>query len=198
MLPTPSPPQAQSGGGMAATQGAVPPPANPPDAEAAGPAQPPRQGGPTVAPGTTRMQVLAYGSERMLCRPCVDCGRRTGSFYDFCLAFHRMPTAVWARGQHTPFCHHCDAIHGQCHFCRKDAAAREAFWAVQQEYHSGSNEEDGGPGTTVRPTFGPEPPPGLIEGLHEQERKAAAARQDGPAEGYPTEDRSETTGARRA
>ena len=47
------------------------------------------------------VEVLAVGDEKMLCRPCVDCGLRTGRFCDFCLVADRMPSEVWAEGQLT-------------------------------------------------------------------------------------------------
>ena len=64
------------------------------------------------------MQVLAVGDMEMLCRPCVDCGLKTGSYCDFCRAADRVPNEQWASGQMTPLCTRCDGIHGKCHFCR--------------------------------------------------------------------------------
>ena len=52
-------------------------------------------------------------------RPCVDCGRYTGSFCEFeCLAARRIPSERWRPGQLTPHCTFCDRRHGCCHFCR--------------------------------------------------------------------------------
>jgi hypothetical protein len=63
------------------------------------------------------MQVLATGDEEMLCRPCVDCGLKTGRFCDHCLASTRVPSEEWASGQMTPLCSRCDWDHGACHYC---------------------------------------------------------------------------------
>ena len=64
------------------------------------------------------MEVLAWGDEDMLCRPCVDCGLYTGRFCDWCYAVERLPDEEWAEGQHTPLCSRCDNKHYACHFCR--------------------------------------------------------------------------------
>ena len=64
--------------------------------------------------------VLAVGDREMLCRPCVDCGLRTGCFCDWCLAADRLPDEKWAAGQLTPLCTHCDREYGACHFCREE------------------------------------------------------------------------------
>ena len=64
------------------------------------------------------MEVLAWGDEDMLCRPCVDCGLYTGRFCDWCYAVERLPDEKWAEGQHTPLCSRCDNEHDACHFCR--------------------------------------------------------------------------------
>ena len=64
------------------------------------------------------MEVLATGDAEVLCRPCVDCGVRTGSYCDWCEAVDRMPSEQWAHGQMTPLCTRCDSIHDECHFCR--------------------------------------------------------------------------------
>ena len=85
------------------------------------------------------VEVLAVGDEKMLCRPCVDCGLRTGRFCDFCLAADRMPSEVWAEGQLTPLCGACEAkpwgpdgsSEGCCHFCRGVSMARP-FERAQQ------------------------------------------------------------------
>ena len=65
-----------------------------------------------------RIEVLAWGSSNILTRPCVDCGRRTGRFCDWCYAADRLPLERWAAGQHTPLCSHCDNRYDKCHFCR--------------------------------------------------------------------------------
>ena len=64
-------------------------------------------------------EVLAAGDTELLCRPCVDCGLYTGRFCDHCLAEDRIPSEVWADGQHTPLCSWCDNRHEECHYCRK-------------------------------------------------------------------------------
>ena len=45
---------------------------------------------------------FARGPGNILLRACVDCGLRTGSFCDFCLAQDRVPGEVWAPGQPPP------------------------------------------------------------------------------------------------
>ena len=65
-------------------------------------------------------EVFATGDAHTLYRPCVDCGRFTGSYCDYCHAAERIPAEEWADGQMTPLCTWCDGIHrGACHFCRK-------------------------------------------------------------------------------
>ena len=64
------------------------------------------------------MEVIAVGDEKMLVRACVDCGRYTGRFCDFCLAADRLPNEQWAKGQMTPLCSDCDNKFDACHFCR--------------------------------------------------------------------------------
>ena len=70
--------------------------------------------------------------------------------------------------KHTPFCHHCEATHDRCRFCRMEAERT----AAEEEPHGEPEVARAGP--AARPTFGPEPPPGLIEALQERERAAAA------------------------
>ena len=64
-------------------------------------------------------QVVAFGTEEMLCRPCVDCGRRTACYCDFCKAKDRFPEETWAEDQQTPLCTKCDKKHSKCWFCRE-------------------------------------------------------------------------------
>ena len=64
------------------------------------------------------MEVLAWGDEKMLVRPCVDCGLMTGRYCDWCRAADRCPNEQWADGQMTPLCSYCDNMHDACHFCR--------------------------------------------------------------------------------
>ena len=76
---------------------------------------------PTRAGAPIPMEIIAVpreGQEGLLLRPCVDCGRRTGSFCDGCLAADRFPDEEWALGQHTPLCTVCDRQHNLCHLCR--------------------------------------------------------------------------------
>ena len=60
------------------------------------------------------MQVLAWGDENMLARPCVDCGLKTGCFCDHCQACDRCPKEEWADGQMTPLCTNCDTTQITC------------------------------------------------------------------------------------
>ena len=64
------------------------------------------------------LDVLAFGTEEQLCRPCVDCGLVTGRFCDYCRAADRLPDEVWVDNQMTPLCSHCDNKYDACHFCR--------------------------------------------------------------------------------
>ena len=65
-----------------------------------------------------KLHVLAFGDREMLCRSCVDCGRHTGSYCDFCIAKERSPKEEWADGQHTPLCTECGRKFDMCHYCR--------------------------------------------------------------------------------
>ena len=79
---------------------------------------------PSPAPtGTEKvtLEVMACGTVEMLNRPCVDCGRVTGNYCDYCLAVSREPDEEWANGQHTPLCTYCDKDFDQCHFCRNNS-----------------------------------------------------------------------------
>ena len=68
------------------------------------------------------MEVYAFGTPNELCRPCIDCGRYTGSFCDGvgrdCMAAERIPSETWVSGQATPLCSLCDVQKGACHMCR--------------------------------------------------------------------------------
>ena len=83
---------------------------------------------PTRPGAAIPMEVIAVpreGQEHLLTRPCVDCGLRTGSFCDGCLAVDRFPEEEWVTGQHTPLCTICDDRNdGLCHLCRG------LIWAV--------------------------------------------------------------------
>ena len=71
------------------------------------------------------LQVLAVVPENdpmILLRDCVDCGRRTGRFCDYCFAEDRFPKGdttgrPWACNQLTPLCSFCDNARDACHFC---------------------------------------------------------------------------------
>ena len=93
-----------------------------PTAPASGGGAPPfggSSGSSVWIPGLGKVEVLAFGSEEMLCRPCVDCGTKTGRFCDFCTAKERLPEETWASDQQgTPLCSKCEGAHGMCWFCR--------------------------------------------------------------------------------
>ena len=77
------------------------------------------------------MTVIAASDIETLYRPCVDCGRKTGSYCDFCKAVDRVPSEKWADRQQTPLCTACDYRYDACHFCR------ELHWCTPPE-HGGS------------------------------------------------------------
>ena len=64
------------------------------------------------------MTVVAGSDIEILCRPCVDCGRKTGCYCDNCKAKDRVPSEEWADHQQTPLCTYCDRKYDECHFCR--------------------------------------------------------------------------------
>ena len=64
------------------------------------------------------MTVEAVSESRtQFIQPCVDCGLWTGSWCE-CYGSQRMPNSFWEPGQHTPLCRRCDALRGECHYCR--------------------------------------------------------------------------------
>ena len=71
------------------------------------------------------LHVLTFAPQNdltILLRDCVDCGRRTGRFCDYCFAEDRFPKGdttgrPWACNQLTPLCSFCDNARGACHFC---------------------------------------------------------------------------------
>ena len=67
------------------------------------------------------MEIICTGDQETLCRPCVDCGQKTGRFCDYCYAADRKPDERWAPNQMTPLCSRCDNTHDMCHFCRGQA-----------------------------------------------------------------------------
>ena len=83
---------------------------------------------------SSQLTVLATGDN--LCRPCADCGLRTGNFCEtllqvghshwqggVCLAEKAFPAGDeeggWSPGQRTPLCIACETLHGACHVCRR-------------------------------------------------------------------------------
>ena len=64
------------------------------------------------------MTVTTSSDIETLCRPCVDCGRKTGCYCDNCKAKDRVPSEEWADHQQTPLCTYCDRKYDECHFCR--------------------------------------------------------------------------------
>ena len=67
------------------------------------------------------MEIICVSDQETLCRPCVDCGQKTGRFCDYCYAADRKPDERWAPNQMTPLCSRCDNTHDMCHFCRGQA-----------------------------------------------------------------------------
>ena len=71
-----------------------------------------------------QFEALAIGDESVLCRPCVECGLRTGRYCEGlsgeedCMAAERVPSEIWAAGQHTPLCSRCEKDLRACRFCR--------------------------------------------------------------------------------
>ena len=62
-------------------------------------------------PAMVKFEITACGSEEQLCRPCVDCKRKTPNYCDGkpsegkpwgCLAKDRLPEEKWCEGQRTP------------------------------------------------------------------------------------------------
>ena len=64
------------------------------------------------------MEIIAHSEIEILCRPCVDCGQKTGCYCDNCKAKDRVPSEKWADNQQTPLCTECDRKYDECHFCR--------------------------------------------------------------------------------
>ena len=84
--------------------------------------------------GSPRMEVLAYGEEEDLTRPCVDCGLYTGRFCDHCFASWRVPSEEWCRGQRTPLCSRCDNLWDACHFCRGEHWCTPPAWGPAADF----------------------------------------------------------------
>ena len=79
--------------------------------------------------GRIHMEVMAHSEDAdILIRPCVDCGKVTGCFCDYCFARNRVPRERWVKGQMTPLCISCDANHGCCHYCRHVQMATPFSW----------------------------------------------------------------------
>ena len=79
-----------------------------------------------------QMMVKTAGDAKMLYRPCVDCGVKTGSWCEtmkqkghdlwqggVCSAEEHLPDEEWASGQGTPLCQSCERRYGACYFCRR-------------------------------------------------------------------------------
>ena len=72
-----------------------------------------------AASGAVTMHVYTAGDPEILCRPCVDCGRRIGNYCDAeCSAASWIPSEVWAEWQITPQCTECELNYIVCHYCR--------------------------------------------------------------------------------
>ena len=84
---------------------------------------------PAMAPSVPMTVTALAGSASSLCRPCVDCGRYTGSFCDNdCLAQTRVPSERWTQGQRTPHCTSCEDKYIVCHFCRQQHWTQPPPW----------------------------------------------------------------------
>ena len=131
------------------------------------------------------MEVLAFGTEKMLNRPCVDYGTRTGRFCDYCRAKDRLPMERWAHNQATPLCSVCDNKYDTCRFCRADVIAGTPSGQAQATQGGGGDQErapkevgnqtERGPDEAFetkngRRVYGPAPPPGLLEELEAEQR----------------------------
>jgi len=84
--------------------------------------------------------VRSAGPAALYFRPCVDCGRMTGSYCEtkkqaghrlwqggVCLAADRVPSEEWGEGQSTPLCTRCEAVYYACrrvHSCTPPAHQR--------------------------------------------------------------------------
>ena len=83
-------------------------------------------GHPVLLQRDAQITVISAGDPETLCRPCVDCGLKTGYFCDgaeleggfACIASDRIPAETWCDGQRTPFCRPCEDKIGSCNFCR--------------------------------------------------------------------------------
>ena len=83
----------------------------------------------TQSPRSLQELMADMNGVQMMYRPCVDCGRRTGSFCDTCKAIHRIPSECWASSnQHTPLCTTCDKFYLMCHYCRGLSWTRPFAW----------------------------------------------------------------------
>ena len=86
----------------------------------------------SITMSSATLQVMCCGEPEMLRRPCVDCGRITGSFCELeCSAPLRIPTEKWVDGQITPHCTICDGLYGCCHFCRGQRWAQPPPWPAE-------------------------------------------------------------------
>ena len=129
--------------------------------------------------------MLAWGDERPLNRPCVNCCLRTGRFCDgwpvrdSCKAALRIPTEEWADGQLTPLCSRCDDLREFCHFCKKVAWATPPEWPLEKQGDREKSKPPEEQGLSEQGKRNEKSKPPEERGLHEQgERK----RQEGEAE----------------
>ena len=94
------------------------------------------------------LQVIAVAWEEddpsILYRPCVDCGRRTGSLCDICVAAKQVSSKKWVPGQRTPLCINCESKYGKCHHCGGVAMAPPPPWGGTPSELNGTNIGEGG------------------------------------------------------
>ena len=86
--------------------------------------------------GKHQLEIMAFGDEEVLTRPCVDCGLVTGRFCDYCNAADRIPDEEWAEGQLTPLCSYCDNKFNRCHFCRNLSWCRPGAHKQKANQHA--------------------------------------------------------------
>ena len=125
------------------------------------------------------VEVLCFAPRDVLCRPCVDCGRRTGRFCDYCYAADRIPSEKWGDGQHTPLCSDCDIPWPHmCHYCRGVHMARPFEWGAGREHEEANPFEDqhaAAPAATSRTN----PRSGRSSGFSSQPATRASGRSSG-------------------
>lgn len=82
-----------------------------------------------------RLEVLCTADDpNTLFRPCVNCGKRIGSYCDGatwhnpCIAAFYIPSEEWAQGQSTPLCNACETRFSLCRFCLGIHRATPPTW----------------------------------------------------------------------